>query len=235
MWLIEPQLNIKESKSGIDNLNLLMQQDNIFVMDNHLAAGWCWLHILKQDVSYNFYHIDQHFDLCDNAPREIIEPINHLPITLSDYCRLSYSSHLTTLKAFTWDNYIKQVQYFYSHWFQVCHFACHEYCNDSRCDNPLNIAMNIDFFALYDSISCQINSSEQKWILNLDIDYFFKEELQISTDNYIEKVAVDIKKAMPNIACLTIALSPECCGGWNNAIRVYNIIASILNLEKLNI
>ena len=45
----------------------------------------------------------------------------------------------------------------------------------------------------------------------------------------------NIKKAKDGIAVMTIALSPECCGGWDNAFRTYDLIAPILGLEKLNL
>lgn len=38
-------------------------------------------------------------------------------------------------------------------------------------------------------------------------------------------------KRKGKIAVLTIALSPECCNGWDNSIRVYNYVAERLSLE----
>lgn len=235
MWILEPHGNLRECDSGRMNLNLLWQQGNVYVMDNHLAAGWCWLNSLNRDEEYCFYHVDQHQDLCDNAPRAIIEPIRNNSITLEDYCGLSFELNGEMQKAFTWDNYIKQVQSFYPQWFTDCHFACHSCYNDSNCSNPLNITMYTDFFDLYESISCQVKGTGKKWIFNLDVDYFYKDGKQIATDYYISQVAEDIRHALPNLACITIALSPECCGGWNNAVRAYNIIAATLNIKKLSL
>lgn len=42
-------LNFKNAESLIDKLNLLYQEGKFYVMDNHLAAGWCWYHTLKKD------------------------------------------------------------------------------------------------------------------------------------------------------------------------------------------
>ena len=35
---------------------------------------------------------------------------------------------------------------------------------------------------------------------------------------------------MDRIAVMTIALSPECSGGWDNAIRVFNLVADKIDL-----
>ena len=52
-----------------------------------------------------------------------------------------------------------------------------------------------------------------------------------SYDEYIEAICNQIVKEREKIAVLTIALSPECCNGWDNSIRVYNYIAERLSLE----
>ena len=36
------------------------------------------------------------------------------------------------------------------------------------------------------------------------------------------------------IAVMTIALSPECCGGWENAIRIFNLLADKIDLIDEN-
>ena len=124
---------------------------------------------------------------------------------------------------------------FYSNWFLKSHFATQKFCQDKEPKDKFIIDMPISFHDLYDSISCQILETEEQWILNLDLDYFYRDNIQILTDEYIVKVAKDIKKAKDGIAVMTIALSPECCGGWDNAFRTYDLIAPILGLEKLNL
>ena len=49
--------------------------------------------------------------------------------------------------------------------------------------------------------------------------------MRLFSDEYIKAMASDINKAMDKIAVMTIALSPECCGNWENAIRVFNLFA----------
>lgn len=75
------------------------------------------------------------------------------------------------------------------------------------------------------------NNKGRLWIVNLDVDYFFNNNVQLFTETYIESICTQIVKEKAKIAVLTIALSPDCCGGWENAIRVYNYIAERLFLE----
>jgi hypothetical protein len=58
--------------------------------------------------------------------------------------------------------------------------------------------------------------------VNLDIDYFFSsqpQKLALFSDEFVDAVACTLKKGLGNgmIKVLTIALSPECCGGWEKA------------------
>jgi hypothetical protein len=63
-----------------------------------------------------------------------------------------------------------------------------------------------------------LQQSEHKWIVNLDIDYFFTENngqtYQYLTDTFIYNITNQLKIALQEnmIKVLTIAISPECCG-----------------------
>ena len=77
--------------------------------------------------------------------------------------------------------------------------------------------------------------TEKKWIINIDIDYFFGQVgskiIQVFTDGYITSFAEAVKKSIPNTAIVTLCLSQECCGGWENAIRVTKIICEVLEIS----
>lgn len=54
------------------------------------------------------------------------------------------------------------------------------------------------------------------------------------TNEYIQFLFEDLKNAMEEskkIAIVTIALSPECCGGWDKVIPIANYIAKELGLD----
>ena len=44
---------------------MFWQNGNVYVMDNHRDAAWCWLQQCNLRDRYNFMHVDQHYDLLD--------------------------------------------------------------------------------------------------------------------------------------------------------------------------
>ena len=218
-------------------------------MDNHLAAGWCWLHHLPFENSFGFCHIDQHDDLVNN--RDIVEELSNPDISLDDYLNLAYPSRATLLppiKKMLWDNYIMRVKHVNPHWFTKEIYACHSVVSGERCDinNEQKYVEEFDidkgfikipilpnnpaYYDLFQDLTDYL-TDDTKWIVNLDIDYFFKKPICIFSDKYIIEVAKQILDLKDRIAVLTIAISPECCGGWENGKRVYNLIAETLGLK----
>lgn len=75
----------------------------------------------------------------------------------------------------------------------------------------------------------------------MDIEFgcrFFYIEDEISeeyypffSDLYIVKLAEQIKECWSDIEVFTLALSPECCGGWDNAIRAAKIVTNVLDID----
>lgn len=238
MWIKERPEKLKEQESNIDKLNFLYKEDNIYVMDNHLAAGWSWLQELMPGESYNFFHIDRHADMLCNAPVNKYLFIKENPrLSLDEYTNLEFKNGCVDFvyKVFQWDNYIKQINYLFPNWFTRCYFATHDYVVDNCSEETkkMNICYRPEPFELYDNINYWLKqNSSSKWIFNFDLDYFFNDNgMQLFTDDYIRAMARNLKKGMEYVAVLTIALSPECCGSWDNAIRIMNIVAEELELE----
>ncbi|WP_110011323.1 cupin domain-containing protein [Chryseobacterium sp. AG844] len=78
-----------------------------------------------------------------------------------------------------------------------------------------------------------IKNSRNGLIVNLDIDYFYsqhKKLYKIYSDELIINVATILLENMDKIDVLTIALSPECCGGWENAFKTLKVINNIMDL-----
>ena len=215
--------------SSIEHLNFLLRYPKTYVMDNHLAAGWSWLQELNSDSSYCFFHVDQHKDLADGGLLDNYVHLRENPhVSIEEYTALEYYNGITKSKVIRWDTYIKQVQHLFPNWFTKCFFACPDIVDDPKryTDIPLNIQYNANPFELYNNVSFWVRDEREEFIFNLDIDYFFDNEgMRIFSDDYIRTFAIDLNKAMEKIAVLTIALSPECCGGWNNSVAVYNLIA----------
>lgn len=245
MWIIEPQENLTQRESNIYGLNLLWQKDNVYIMDNHLAAGWAWMNFLDKEESYNFFHIDRHEDLCGGqATQERLEEIiSELPFNIQQYTEYTFNNGDATPqppfnKVFSWDNYIKQTQYSFPKWFQKSYFACRGNVSDPPHYTrlPLNISYCPEPFELYNNIEYWVarDNNECKWIFNLDLDYFFNDNgMRIFSDEYILELAKDLKKAMGNIAILTIAMSPECCGSWESSLSVLSLLDQVFGFDDV--
>jgi len=236
MWIKESPENIGTKSSGRNVLNFLFNHDIFYVMDNHLAAAWCWLQKLDKDTSYNFFHIDQHEDLWCNAPVESYSYIkSNQYLTLDEFLSLEYVPCIKCKdKVFNYGNYILQTNKLYPHWFENCIFAC----VDQISLDSLNIIDNFDSKELPLRINDSLESkdpkisSNNKWIMNIDIDYFFDEnKKQILDDEYIKRLCFELLKYISNIEVITISLSPEYCGGWDKSYRIAKIMTDIFGFE----
>ena len=43
MWIRNLPTDYHKQQSDFDNLVFLWKTNNVYVMDNHLAAAWCWM------------------------------------------------------------------------------------------------------------------------------------------------------------------------------------------------
>ena len=196
--------------------NFLASVDNIFVMDNHRLALWCWFQKIQKSERYNLFHIDAHPDLSESGLKEF----NHdlWTITLDDY-RSAHQKEVNS-PLFRWDNYIEIFLQKYPE--NVGHTISATHHLGSTKDlkevvKPIDLVRRLD-----DLFSERIYLNDLPWIVNLDIDYFFSsqpQKLALFSEEYVEAVALSIKRGLDNgmIKVLTIALSPECCGGWEKA------------------
>ena len=104
----------------ITGLNFLWKSDNapIYIMDNHLAAAWCWMQECNNDEKYNFIHIDQHADLGASGNTNEIEFLRTNPhISINDYDNIYYTTFLGKFKYFICGNYIRACHFLFPQWF----------------------------------------------------------------------------------------------------------------------
>ena len=239
MWIKETTPDILEKRSSDVHLNFLWKSDELplYIMDNHLAAAWCWMQECIPGESYRFFHIDRHNDLGPLAPYSCYQHLKDNPrVPLKDYLGImNPEKHITERPAFTWDNYINQTIQLFPDWFRTCVYATHKRldererrmnlgCNvieetsschlDGRLDNALTVE---DFSRM---LADARQETIDKWIVNLDLDYFFIAEPfgRLLTDEFIRRIAGTIKRHISEVKVITIALSPECCGGWMPAL-----------------
>ena len=98
----------KRGRSLSMNQNFLWKFRNIYVMDNHRAALWCWMQEISAQHAYCAFHIDAHYD-CAGAPDA--EWLNSIPdirvMSFADYLSISDpNSTSPAIPAIRWDNYL---------------------------------------------------------------------------------------------------------------------------------
>jgi len=226
--------------SGCYKLNLLFNEKKVYIMDNHLAASWCWMRKLNPNEQYKLLHIDRHYDLLDS---QIVCWMRELKKQNFDFTKNSiyellekkyYSSIINDeCQIFRWDNYLTILNKMYPNLIIPIYFATHK---DGNKIKWLNGVCEPEIYELHENLAFWLNNSnKQKWIVNIDIDYFFTERdgryFQFLTDYYAISIARELKKAWKNIKVLTIALSPEFCGGWNNSLKVAKVITNHLRIN----
>ena len=211
-----------------DILKFLWKSDNapIYIMDNHLAAAWCWMHECNTDDNYYFMHIDQHSDLATYDDPKNLSLINN-NISLEKYLSLSFDNSGQIEPKLKWDNYIHLSNKLYPNWFNNSFFATHKELDIDRYKKNIgiNICKSIAPYTLLNDLNNLFRENRQrKWIVNVDLDYFFcynsvNKIIQFHSDEYIKEIGCIIGNHMSNIQVITIALSPSCCGGWGNAFE----------------
>lgn len=243
MWIKATMQDILQKSSYDIHLNFLWKADGLplYIMDNHLAAAWCWMQECSAEEGYQFFHIDRHNDLGTLAPYICYQQLKENPrISIDEYTGLRNS--LITQQdrpAFTWDNYINQTIQLFPDWFRKCVYATHKRLDDRerRMNLGCNVIEETSPFHLLKTLDDALtindyqwlmakarNETPDKWIVNIDLDYFFDYDYnnhiqRIMTDEYIRSIAEVINKHLKNIKVVTVAISPECCGGWIPALE----------------
>lgn len=233
-WLV----NFKgRNPSGPYNQNFLWKDKNIYIMDNHRAALWCWLQELEIKQKYNIFHIDRHYDnLNSRMPewKKYVPDIKH--ISIDEYLNTSYQMEdwmPSRVPIFRFDNYLSLLYECYTNLIDESHYVTHE-------DGDKPEIKKLHEHKIWDLPTNFIHwctSNENKWILNIDLDFFFCEkdgnEIQFISEEYISDFAKQIKHLLNNnkIAVITLCLSPEFCGGWKNSERILTVLCSIIEIN----
>ncbi len=214
--------------SGDSLDNLLTKENNIYVMDNHRLALWCWFQSIKKAKRYNLFHIDAHPDMSQSG----------LADSHQDLWNLSLEEYRTALQVdintplFRWDNYLEIFLQKYSDNVGHTISATHHLGSNKGLQEevkPLELIKRLD-----DIFSEKIYVNNLTWIVNLDLDYFFSsrpQKLQLFSDEFIDALTMSIRQGLDNgaIEVLTVALSPECCGGWDKAFGMLTKVMKNIN------
>lgn len=218
--------------------NLLWNEGRIYIMDNHRAAAWCWAQHIPKEEQFSIFHIDRHTDLLQSGLDEwcsATPPIETL--TIDQYLELDYLVDGTDkVPVFSWENYlpifVRQREKSLYRFSSLCHGEGDEAWFEDHHHDFFRVPRDLEAWLEYDA----------PWILNFDLDVFFTYQggerfIQVFSDDYIRKVAETIRDAdnKDRIRCMTIAISPEMCGGWASGIRVLKLVTDVLGIRGPNV
>jgi hypothetical protein len=225
--------------SGAFNQNFLWRTGNLYVMDNHRAALWCWLQHVDPKQHHSLFHIDRHYDALTSR---LDTWLANLPadwsLGVDEYLArtVKHQDIIEPLPLFCWGNYVSIYLAVFGDNIKECRFATHRDGDEPnhssliQCD-PWEIPDNLDFW---------LGERCKPWIMNIDLDYLFwqssdEDDLpqQMFSTAYIEKCLAVVRKKIADgtIAVTTIALSPEYCGGWEQSEEMLDIVLSTLGIS----
>ncbi|OEU70716.1 MAG: hypothetical protein BA863_14615 [Desulfovibrio sp. S3730MH75] len=228
-WIVDFQ---GRNHSMAIKLNFLWNDKNIFIMDNHRAALWCWIQSLKDGQSLKVFHVDRHFDALFSA-----QDYSHFPhddfdsMDIEEYLACGYDNDFFSVTPlFRWDNYLGLFIEKYCAQISEWAFATH-----GKGAAPKDIS-----YAVYEpwEFPSAIGDLKGKWIFNLDLDYFFGRMAnghmdRLFTDVYISDFAKELRTALDLgiIEVLTVSLSPECAAGWAGAEKALELLTEGLKID----
>lgn len=223
----------ERNKSSIENRNFLYKEKNIYIMDNHRAALWCWLQHIKEEVKYSIFHIDQHYDTGPYDKKLLNEIAPKLiQLSIDEYLELDYESNGYRHKWVQYGNYLSIFLDIFNDNIDKIIFATAN--EGSKPQQTIDEKRNFD---VLENLDYWLENNKN-WIFNLDLDYFFVKNYnqnfkRFLSDDFIITLGGIIKNNLDNkrIEVLTIALSPEFCGGWAESERVLDILNKELNIH----
>jgi hypothetical protein len=219
-WIIEFE---GRNHTGAYQQNLLWRSDNLFVMDNHRAAAWCWNYIFGQCVDQVLVHIDRHNDALQS---QLSEWLRHLPggipASINGYLALTYPIAGNPIPLFRWDNYLSIYLAL-----QGAHVRELILATQGEGDFPNHGNVTVlDAPSLLAQLETRIVTENLPAAINLDLDYFFETDrngtpIRSLDDAYVDDLTGVISR-LDKAGCvpvITIALTAtrELTGGWGPA------------------
>ncbi|GAB4013460.1 MAG: hypothetical protein Fur0010_10350 [Bdellovibrio sp.] len=198
-------------------------------MDNHRAALWCWFQHIDRHQKYDYIHIDAHYDDLSGAVKDFSECQIHLSdITLDHYLKLTSSAGKQSL--IRWDNYHP---IFFECYAQNINraFFCTQKLGKHASENKVE---NWEYHQLNQKLD-EFSFDPKKLILNFDLDFLFTvghDKKLLFEDEWINTLSQKMKFFIKQGSIVTIALSPECSGGWDRALATFKKYFSFIDLDS---
>lgn len=238
------------NNSHVYSQNFLWKHESIYIMDNHRAALWCWLQHFSNNETINLFHIDQHYDTLTSRINEWKRASpDYRTMTAEEFLKACYNADGDSIEIVRWDNYLSLFLELFPAYVKDKVFCthCRDNNNTPHCDLPnTDKYTEIGITRLPCNLNYFLSVDRGQWIVNLDIDFFFcsapqnddeadgnSKRIVMLSESYITKVFQIIKDKYQDghIKVITVALSPECCGGWENAELVCNLFCEVMGLH----
>lgn len=196
---------------------------------------------IKKETCYNVLHIDAHYDtLCSQLDYWMSAlPPDLKSLNIEEYLSLKYQepNFMEMCEIMRWDNYFPLFHNLYKDQIGTYHFFTHglgtmyKDMKDQLEEYKMSGFVNIPSYLLEEE------SKNCHWIINIDLDYFVIKEdntntpIRLVDESTIIHFINTLKKHTNKIDVITIALSPECCGGWNQALKLLEIFTIHFELD----
>lgn len=209
------------NRSAYSSLNFLWRYNNIYVMDNHRAAFWCWLQHIDPKKPHSLFHIDQHYDTITSRMETWLQRIpSSWDISINEYLSLCAEHRdIGRSPLFSWDNYLSLYLEIFGQSLVSCNFATHQVG-----ERPKLPIWEHDIWDVPENLDYWLRSESAPWIMNIDLDYFFCDDAderppqRFLSARFIER-CFDVtaqKLADGTIGVVTVALTAteDLTGGW---------------------
>ena len=222
--------------SSWDSINFVCRHEDVYIMDNHRAALWCWQQHLAPDEKHSIVHIDQHYDtracgadVLDGRYHEIRD------MSLQEYLNRPHSSRANTIVAFDWDTYLSIHLKFQAQ--NISHLWLATWKQGAVGNWPPPPATELDPRSIPGTLP---NSPPtERMIINIDIDIQTmldrnrtQEYTEALPDSKLAEIGdwVASMRASGRIAATTIALSPPCARGWEKSEESARVLIEAMGL-----
>ncbi len=220
--------------SGATEQNFLCRSGNVYVMDNHRAALWCWIQELDLSKPHSLIHIDRHTDTLQSQMDEWLKNLPDWTAGIDEYLDKKYKGPGGMFSVIRWDNYLSVYLHEFGPNLTKLRFLTHD---DGDPPN-YNGTMFSPMWDLPKNMSYWLSNNEAPWIVNVDLDYFFcagnDGSILMISDEYLETTFNGLKDALDRgvVDVVTLCLTPDSyTPGWEATEQLAARILAILGLE----
>lgn len=220
--------------SGAITQNFLCRSGNVYVMDNHRAAMWCWLQQVNPEEPHSLIHIDRHYDALQSRLDEWMQNLPPWNAGIDRYLGAEYDCGGSMVPVIRWDNYLSV--YLEAFGRNLTSLRCLTHDDGDQPNYPHTLFS--DVWELPHNLSFWLDTNATPWIVNIDLDYFFcgsdEDVVQMVSDNYIDQVGIALRRSMDRgaVKVVTLCLTPDSfTPGWAVCEKLASRILAHLGLS----